>query len=64
MGGMVVFGEDAGAVGGGEDEDCVDLVGGEAIVSILERRGGGGIGSGFITEMRERLGAIFADCGG
>lgn len=23
--GVVVFGEDAGAVGGGEDEDCVDL---------------------------------------
>lgn len=40
MGGMVVFGEDAGAVGGGEDEDCVDLVGGRRLLVFWKGEGG------------------------
>lgn len=37
MRGVEVFGEDAGAVGGGEDEDCVDLWGVSGVLESVWR---------------------------
>lgn len=59
VGGVVVFGEDAGSVGGGEDEDCVDLYkGGERLVRT--RRVWGEVTYGYEGEIRGH----YADVGG